>query len=141
MEQNSKTKEAMLKKLRLTSSADIQNARANVENELLSAQEFINNIDKSLENDDDPNLLDPNSRKKHAEAVLFGRENEDNPFKATKKYEKERQSQIQKIFFNIDRVKYGQGRLQSAHNLIGKIEEPWNVIDGKNKNLPGDRTV
>jgi hypothetical protein len=59
---------------------------------------------------------------------------------AQRKQAAERQVAMRKLFLQKEVVKYGAGRITSTHNTVGKIEEPWNTVQGRYAVLPGDRT-
>lgn len=48
---------------------------------------------------------------------------------------------LKKLFLHKEVPKYGEGRITTTHNTIGKIEEPWTTVQARYSTKDGDRTA
>eukprot|EP01040_Poterioochromonas_malhamensis_P001219 gene1219-1293_t len=133
-EQAIKDEKALLKKLKLNNTSDLEKARAQVEASIVQEQNKVTSSNETYDSR-------PTTAEKSAQMAKLLGDEEETPFKVTARLELDRQKALQRLFLNKPKIKYGEGRLMSAHNMTGKLEEPWSVIDGRYQTLSGDRTV
>lgn len=117
MSQNTRNKDEAMKKHRLNSINDLNNARQALENAIQVSQQS-----ESLSGETTQDGSRPTS-------------------KSTTRAEADKQRHVQRLFLQKPEIRYGTGRISSTHNSKGKIEEPWSIIRGRYQTVPGDRTA
>ena len=144
LEQKSQEEKNLLKKLKLSSTKDLENARNQFQSDLLNEQKFTDikdSVSQLVENLSGNGGDMSNTEKQMQMAKILGDDSNNNHFKYSSKVEHDRQQAIKRLFLSKPKITYGEGRLTSSHNLTGKLEEPWVFVDGAHKNRVGDRTI